>query len=165
MGGFSWAHTGLEWLAVTFDPRSRLNRPLPSQRFFEEAPWLELIFKRGEEKAGRDILPRRDLQQRRTEPKIKWTGRLASPTPNAPLLIRLVRFRYALQTVRPVKKAYFERPPSIEKVNWQKEVATALAERTRTRFNSPVHGRPRLFVVRPSQWAVVPKAGEEQGNL
>jgi hypothetical protein len=149
---------------VTFDPRQRLNRSYPGQRFQKEEPWVEMIFKRGEEKPDRELLPRRDLKQGRTEPKMKVTSRLASPKPNAPLLIRLVRFRYALQTVRPVKKKYFERPPPIEKVDWQKEVATALAERTRTRSNSPAGRRPRLFVIRPSQWALVPKIGEEQNN-
>jgi hypothetical protein len=109
-----------------------------------------------------NLLPRRDLKESRFSLKTRPKTRLANPGPNAPLLIRLVRYRFALQKAKGQKKKYrdIDELNSLKlkkaRMNWHQEVRDALAERVRMRSTSPARTRPRPFALRPSRWKLLP---------
>lgn len=147
---------------MRYDPRDRLRRPFPGERFLREDPSITAVFERAEEKEVRDLIPRRDLKTGREQTKTRSTRKLATAGPNAPSLIRLVRYPFRLQTVRGSKKRYYQRPEAVEKVDWRAEVEASKVERERKASVSPAGQRPRAFAVQPSRWKILKTLGEKE---
>jgi hypothetical protein len=145
---------------VRHDPRERLLRPIPGERFLQEGETARQVFQRLEEKEQKELIPRRDLKTGRESQKTRTTRKLAVAGPNAPSLIRLVRYPFRLQTVRGSRQRYYTRPEAVEKVDWQAMFAEAREDRRWVRAPSPVRSRPRAFTILPSRWKILKKVGE-----
>jgi hypothetical protein len=87
---------------------------------------------------------------------LKKSGRVVDPRPNAPLLIRIVRYPFRLAGARPGRAAYISHAEPEPRVSAAEQIAGALADRERVRFTSAGRGRPRPFAVRPSTWTLLP---------
>jgi len=152
---------------MAWDPTRRLRRPSPGARLATEERSLARLFAREEVEERREAVPPRDKAGARVL-SLRETGRVASCRPNAPLLIRIVRYPFALTTARGVRQKYREDAVKFIRVDWSAEVASALAERERLRFTSAARTRPMPFTVRPSVWALMPpdpaapKPGDER---
>lgn len=144
---------------MPYDPRQRLRRAIPGERFFQEDPAVVAVFARAEAKEIRELVPRRDLRQGREVVNRRNSRKIVTPGPNAPSLIRLVRYPFALRTVRPNRQRYYTKPETIEKLDWQAEIASAKAERVRGKTHSPGRTRPRAFAIRPSKWKIMKNNG------
>ncbi|MFZ5475687.1 MAG: hypothetical protein ACOZNI_02830 [Myxococcota bacterium] len=137
------------------DPRDRLARRLPGDRLAREGREIGRLFAREEPPDVPDPVPARD-QKQLLQLTLRKTGRVADPHPNAPLLIRIVRYPFRLDGARPGRAAYISHPDPEPRVRVAEEIAGALADRERVRFTSAGRGRPRPFAVRPSTWALLP---------
>lgn len=144
------------------DPTLRLRRPLPGARLEHDARGMERLFARETTEERPDPVPARDKAALKMVVR-RDTSRVASCRPNAPLLIRIVRYPFRLETSRGARKKYLEETTKFERVDWSAEVAAALAERERLRFTSAGRGRPLPFAVRPSTWSLLPpESGDER---
>jgi hypothetical protein len=148
---------------MAFDPTGRLRRPLPGARLADDERAVSRLFVREQEQARRELVPARDKVALKMVVR-RNTARVASCAPNAPLLIRIVRYPFRLETVRGTRRKYLERAERFERVQWSAEVAAALADRERLRFTSAGRGRPQPFAVRPSTWAILPPDGTDSGD-
>ena len=143
------------------DPRERLRRPLMGGRVRGETATTERLFARDAAEPRRDLVPARDTKLLPTL-TLRRTTRLASPSPNAPLLIRIVRRPYALQPGGRRRVRWLpEAPPTFARVSVLEALAAARSERERPAFSAHAGKRPRAFAVRPSTWVVLPPSGEE----
>jgi hypothetical protein len=140
---------------MRFDPTRRLDRRLPGGGLIDEELALERLFKREVADARPDPVPARDKASLRMVVR-RNTTHVATCQPNAPLLIRIVRYPYRLDPARGSRKKYLDEWEKLTRVDWSAEVASALAERVRLRFTSGGRGRPMPFAVRPSSWALLP---------
>lgn len=146
---------------MRYDPRERLRRPLPGSRARGESPTTTRLFAREAAEPRRELVPARDstLLPSLT---LRRTTRLASPTPNAPLLIRIVRRPYALQPGGRRRVRWLaEAPPRLARVSAHEELVAARSDRERARFSVGAGERPRAFAVRPSAWVLLPASSEE----
>lgn len=139
------------------DPRDRLLRPLPGEGLVAETRGMARLHRRGDATERPDPVPARDQKALFTL-TTRRAARLADPTPNAPLLIRIVRHPYALHPTGRQRQRYIEEPAPVARVDRTAEIAAALAERVRVRFTSAGRGRPRPFAVRTAQWNLLPPA-------
>ncbi len=137
------------------DPTLRLRRPIPGARLADDERGLGRLFAREESEARPDPVPPRDKAAVRMVVR-KETTRVASCRPNAPLLIRIVRYPFRLDATRATRRKYMDEAEKFERVDWSAQVAAALAERERLRFTSAGRGRPLPFAVRPSTWSLLP---------
>lgn len=140
---------------MAWDPTRRLRRPSPGARLATEERSLARLFAREEAEERRDPVPPRDKAGARVLER-RDTSHVASCRPNAPLLIRIVRYPFALATARGVRQRHREVVEKFTRVDWSAEVASALAERQKLRFTSAGRGRPMPFTVRPSVWSLLP---------
>lgn len=92
----------------------------------------------------------------RTAPVLRRASRQVDAGPNAPLLLRLVRYPFRLAPGRAARARYLPEPEATAAVDRRAVLAGALADRERVRSTSPVRGRPRPFAVRPSLWSLLP---------
>jgi hypothetical protein len=115
------------------------------------------LFAREEAEQRPDPVPPRDRASVRVATR-KDTTQVATCRPNAPLLIRIVRYPFALATAPGERRKYRDESEVFVRVDWSAEVAAALAERSRLRFTSAVRSRPLPFAVRPSTWTLLPPA-------
>ncbi len=146
---------------MRFDPRERLRRPLMGSRVRGDSPTAERLFARDAAEPRKELVPARDSKLLPTL-TLRRTARLASPTPNAPLLIRIVRRPYALQPGGRRRVRWLaEAPPTFARVSVHAELVAARTERERTHFGVGAGDRPRAFAVRPSTWALLPVSREE----
>lgn len=144
------------------DPTLRLRRRRPGDRLVDEEARLDRLFAREVAEVRRDPVPPRDQADARTI-SLRMTTRVATPRPNAPLLIRIVRYPFVLDPARGSRTRYLEETEKFVKIDWSAEVAAALADRERLRFTSAGRGRPRPFAVRPSTWTLLPpEPGDER---
>lgn len=141
------------------DPTARLRRRLPGARLGDEMRGLARLFEREVEESRREIVPPRDQAALKVTTR-RNTSHVASCRPNAPLLIRIVRTPFRLETSRGNRVKYLEKAEKFERLDWQSVVAAALADRERLRFTSAVRGRPLPFAVRPSSWSILPSEPE-----
>lgn len=88
------------------------------------------------------------------------TRGLADPKPNAPQLIRLVRYPFALDTVRPTRQTFLSPVERAERRPFDEEFKAALADAHVVRSTSPVVERPRPFAARPMTAAIIPPRKE-----
>lgn len=137
------------------DPTQRLRRPRPGDRLIDEEARLDRLFARERAEVRRDPVPARDQAESRVV-TMRATTRVATPRPNAPLLIRIVRYPFALAPARGTRTKYLDDAETFVRVDWSAEVAAALADRERLRFTSAGRGRPMPFAVRPSTWILLP---------
>ena len=137
------------------DPTLRLRRPIPGARLADDARGFERLFRREEKDARPDPVPARDRAALRMVVR-KPTSHVASCRPNAPLLIRIVRYPFRLEIARGTRRKYKDEVEKFQRVDWAAEVAAALADRERLRFTSGVRERPLPFAVRPSVWSILP---------
>ena len=100
-------------------------------------------------------VPRRDERATR-DGETRATHHVAQAGPNAPQLIRLIRFPYALQPARTRRVTVIPPPEVHARVDVAAERDAALAERERVRFTSPARGRVRPFASRPSAADPIP---------
>jgi len=141
------------------DPTARLRRRLPGARLGDEMRSLAHRLEREVEQPTRAVVSPRDQAALKIVAR-RDTSRVASCRPNAPLLIRIVRTPFRLETGRGSRVKYLEKGETFEKLDWRAVVAAALADRERLRFTSAARGRPLPFAVRPSAWAVLPPEHE-----
>jgi hypothetical protein len=142
------------------DPRDRLRRRIPGADLGEETPGVTRLFRRGEFEDRKDPVPARDAKALPTL-TLRKARKLADPTPNAPLLIRIVRTPYGLHPSGKKRARYIAEVPKVEPVDRTAEIRAALAERERVRFTSAGRRRPRAFTIRPSTWVLLPPAPSE----
>ncbi len=140
------------------DPARRLQRRFPGERIAREGRGIERLFAREAPDPRPAPVPSRDRTARAALTR-RDTAQVAACRPNAPLLIRIVRYPFALSTTRGERRKYREDPPRLERLDWSAQVKEALADRLRLRFTSAARGRPLPFVVRPSSWILVPPQG------
>lgn len=149
------------------DPTLRLRRRQPGADLASEERGLARLLAREKSDTRPDPVPPRDKVSSRV-PVLRDTTHVASCRPNAPLLIRIVRYPFALPTVRGTRQKYRDEVEKFVRIDWSAEVAAALADRERLRFTSAGRGRPLPFTVRPSHWSLLPpdpytpKTGDER---
>lgn len=143
------------------DPTRRLRRRQPGDDLASEDRGLARLFAREKSDARPEPVPPRDKAGSRALVQ-RDTTHVASCRPNAPLLIRIVRYPFALPTVRGARHKYRDDVEKFIRVDWSAEVAAALADRERLRFTSAVRERPLPFTVRPSHWSVLPPGSSPQ---
>lgn len=140
---------------MRYDPTRRLDRRLPGGGLIDEEQALGRLFQRETADVRPDPVPARDQASVKMVVR-RNTTRVASCQPNAPLLIRIVRYPFRLDPVRGARKKYLDEWEKLARVDWSAEVAAALADRERLRFTSGGRGRPMPFAVRPSTWTLLP---------
>ncbi|MDP2312174.1 MAG: hypothetical protein Q8P41_04660 [Pseudomonadota bacterium] len=140
---------------MAMDPTRRLRRRVPGDDLAPDERGLARLLARDAPDTRRDPVPPRDKAGVRV-PTQRDTTRVASCRPNAPLLIRIVRYPFALATTRGSRQKYRGEVDKFIRIDWSAEVAAALAERQRLRFTSAGRGRPLPFTVRPSTWSLLP---------
>lgn len=143
---------------MPIDPRRRLDRRFPGDDLRRGVDSLDRLWAR-ETPDRKDPIEARD-QKPLPSLATRRTTRLADASPNAPLLIRIVRHPYALATTLGARQRYIPEAPPTEHVNRAAEIAGALADRERMRFTLTGWRRPKPFAVRPSTWVLLP--GKEQ---
>lgn len=152
---------------MRFDPRRRLDRPLPGARVTEERA---LRLHLGEERPERAVpVPPRDQQALRTV-TTRASRQRVNAGPNAPQLIRLIRHPYALATTRPARRVVIEpraeiegRPPLGHPMREAVEARGTLAS-SRDAV-AALMDRPRAFAPRTSAVQVVPPlSGSERAR-
>lgn len=139
---------------------------MPGDRLATEERGLARLLARELAETRPDPVPPRDKQGARAL-VTRETTHVASCRPNAPLLIRIVRYPYPLATSRGARQKYRDDVEKVVRVDWSAQVAAALADRERLRFTSAGRGRPKPFTVRPSVWSILPqdpysKPGDER---
>lgn len=146
---------------MRFDPRHRLNRPIPGEHvgeyLTEAGSGMERRWERDRPLERPCPVPARDRADLR-QTKVKMTTRLAEARPNAPLLIRLVRHPYALELGRAKKVAYRGEDGGASpraRADWHGEVRAALVDRPKLQVTS-LEPRPMPFTIRPSSWNLLP---------
>lgn len=142
---------------MRFDPRSRLDRRLVGEGFGGERT---LRLHLDEDRAlPRDPVPPRD-QFELFSVTMRPTTRVAQAGPNAPQLIRLVRYPYALATDRP-KRVHLRDARLTTQVRAPVGLPMREAEAARGELESarPSFYRPRGFAPRVSSWQPLPPAG------
>ncbi len=149
---------------MRFDPRRRLDRPLPGARITDERT-LRLHVSE-DRPAPPCPVPARDekeLLKIDTRPSRKKV----EAGPNAPQLIRLVRYPFALATGRPKRQVVLEaRPTAHARAPLGHPMREAVAEReevrsTRAASSRAELGRPRAFAPRTSALVVIPPLVED----
>lgn len=140
---------------MRFDPTRRLARPLPGADLPGEERALNYLFDREKTEGRPEVVPPRDQGPLRMTVR-RSTTKVATCQPNAPLLIRIVRFPFALHPAPGSRLKYLEQWEKFSRVDWSAEVAAALADRVRLRFTSADRARPSPFAVRPSTWTLLP---------
>jgi hypothetical protein len=137
------------------DPRDRLQRPIPGEGI-GQADGLAHLWTREDWEERPSPVPARDRASTRS-PVVRANKRLVAAGPNAPQMIRLIRYPFALATRRPARSqliAELERP---ERRPYREQVEEALAERVEVRSTSPARGRLRPVAVRPSAAEPLPR--------
>lgn len=135
---------------------------MPGDRLAPEEHGLARLLARDQPAERPDPVPPRDKQGSRSLVQ-RDTTHVAVCRPNAPLLIRIVRYPFALTTARGARQKYRDEVESFIRVDWSAQVAAALADRERLRFTSAGRGRPMPFTVRPSLWSILPPVpGDER---
>jgi hypothetical protein len=153
---------------MAYDPRDRLKRPLLGGRLLKEEKWISAIFSRLDFSGSvvndsREYVPRRDLKPMKAERTLRRSRKSTTVGPYAPQLIRLIRRRFRLETVRGMRKKYLTENGALtgqemrKRVDWRALVKESLAEWQPVHTGSPVRERVRHFVIRPSRWALLPK--------
>ncbi len=153
---------------MAYDPRDRLKRPLPGGRLLKEEEWISTIFSRLDFSGSvvneaREYVPRRDLKPMKAERTVRRSRKSTTVGPYAPQLIRLIRRRFRLETVRGARKKYLTEGGALtgqemrKRVDWRALVQESLAEWQPVHTGSPVRERVRHFVIRPSRWALLPQ--------
>lgn len=138
------------------DPRDRLSRRLPGDDVDPDRYVSERLFAREAPDARKDPVPPRDKKELLSF-TLRTSRRLADPTPNAPLLIRIVRHPYGYAPDRPRRTPYIQHPEAVARVSATVEIRGALADRQRMRSTTAAgRERPRPFAVRPSVWILLP---------
>ena len=89
---------------------------------------------------------------------------MADPAPNAPQLVRLIRFPFALRPEGTRRTVFLEEAPPPARVDARAERTAALAERERVRFTSPARNRLRPFAARPSSAAPIPPLPDDESS-
>lgn len=145
-------------------PCDRLTRPIPGEGIGTESAGTARRWERDRPAERPSPIPARDQAPLRSV-SVKMTTRVGSPSPNAPLLIRLVRHPYALDLGRGKRVAYRGDDAGTalsagDRPDWHGEVRAALAERVRVRSTSGVESRPLPFAIRPSLWQLLPETSE-----
>src|SRR4051812_23606001 len=107
------------------DPARRLGRRIPGERLSAEGRGVQRMFAREEAESRPDPVPPRDRRSV-AEATRKETTRVAPCRPNAPLLIRIVRYPFRLDTGRPERRKYRDEEETFERVDWSAQVAAAL---------------------------------------
>lgn len=103
-----------------------------------------------------DPVPARDQQVLR-EVKVRAPSRLATAGPNAPQLIRLRRYPYALSPGRPVRQGLVAPSPAAEpRPPFGAALRAAREEWPEARSPRAVQARPRPFAPRPSAAQPIP---------
>ncbi len=143
---------------MRFDPRRRLDRPLPGARVTEERRLrLHLGADRPE---PADPVPPRDQKALRTA-ATRVSNKRVTAGPNAPQLIRLVRYPFALATTRPKRSTFLEPRPTTEPRaplgHPMREASAVRGTLASSRESvAALMDRPRAFAPRTSSVAVVP---------
>lgn len=146
---------------MRFDPRRRLDRRVPGAAV---QPGQRLRLHLEEERPlPQDPVPARDQQVLR-EVKVRAPARLAQAGPNAPQLIRLRRYPYALTPGRPTRQELVPPSPTAEpRAPFGDAMRTAQADWPEARSPRAVQPRPRAFAPRPSAAVPIPPLPEEKG--
>ncbi|MBM4366086.1 MAG: hypothetical protein FJ102_07710 [Deltaproteobacteria bacterium] len=153
---------------MRFDPRRRLDRPLPGARITEERTLrIHVSENRPSPPCPVPARDEKELSKIDTRPSRKRV----EAGPNAPQLIRLVRYPFALATVRPRRQVVLEARRSAEaraeaRAPLGHPMREAVAEReevrsTRAASSRAELGRPRAFAPRTSALVVVPPLLED----
>ncbi len=109
-----------------------------------------------------DPVPARDQRVVR-EVQVRAPQRLATPGPNAPQLIRLVRTPFAMSGARPLRQELVPPSPTAEpRPAFGDALREAVADWPEARSTPVVQPRPRAFAPRPSQAQVVPPLPAER---
>ncbi|MBM4392942.1 MAG: hypothetical protein FJ090_17590 [Deltaproteobacteria bacterium] len=144
---------------MRFDPRRRLDRPLPGARITEERTLrIHVSESRPLPPCPVPARDEKELSKLDTRPSRKKV----EAGPNAPQLIRLVRYPFALSTVRPTRQLVLDARPTAEaRAPLGHPMREAVAERdevrsTRAASSRAQLGRPRAFAPRTSALIVVP---------
>lgn len=142
---------------MRFDPRDRLSRRLVGARLNREGAGMRRILARAEEVVvKKDLVPPRDTRERPAPPTVRAARHTAACTPNAPLLIRIVRWPKSLHPLSSTRKRYYEGREAIPRLERLPRIAEALADSKQVGSTSPGRGRPRPFAVRPFAWVLLP---------
>ena len=88
--------------------------------------------------------------------RVRKVGRVASASPNAPLLMRIVRTPYRLPLGRPVRVDVMPPEEPFTRVDAREERALARSDRDLLPTRAPGGQRPRAFTVRPSRFVLLP---------
>lgn len=141
---------------MPIDPRHRLERRYPGEGIGDHDS--EKIADRHERPERASPLPDRERTTRTGA--TRTTRGLADPKPNAPQLIRLVRYPFRLDTVRPTRQTVLAPTERGERRPFEEDFKAALAEAHIVRSTSPVVARPRPFTTRPSSADIIPPRKE-----
>lgn len=93
---------------------------------------------------------------------VRRSSRLGDPSPNAPLLIRIVRYPISIGPGRGARVVYRERPEAVAEVDRDEERRLAAELRERAPTRSPAGRRPVPFVFR--RGAPLPAPDREDGS-
>ena len=139
---------------MRFDPRSRLDRRLPGEGFGQERT-LRLHIDESRELPV-DPVPARDQAELFSVTQ-RPTKRLAEAGPNAPQLIRLIRFPYAHAVDRAKRVPFGEaRPTTPKRAPLGLPMREAGVERGEVLSARPDLSRPKAFAPRVSSAQPIP---------
>lgn len=140
---------------MRFDPRTRLDRRLPGQGVGDTRT-LRLHLNENRP-LPMDPVPPRDAKELLSV-TIRATKRVVEAGPNAPQLIRLIRYPYA-QSVDKVKASRFReaRPTTEPRLPTGFAMREAEAERGEVLSARPDFSRPRAFAPRVSSASPIPE--------
>lgn len=144
------------------DPRLRLDRPTLGDSVQPDETLADRFESRIRPER-REPVPARDQKELPTL-SLRGPRRVPEAGPNAPQLIRLIRFPYALRPEGTRRVEVIPEPVPAERVDAKEVRAAALAERERVRFTSPAGHRVRAFVVRPSAPQPLPPLPEDESS-
>ena len=139
---------------MRFDPRSRLDRRLPGEGFGQERT-LRLHVDESRP-LPMDPVPARD-QVELFSVSQRPTKRLAEAGPNAPQLIRLIRYPYAHAVDRAKRQPFGEaRPTTPKRIPLGHPMQDAVVERGEVGSARPDLSRPKAFAPRVSSAKPIP---------
>ncbi len=149
---------------MRFDPCRRLDRPLPGARITDERTLrIHVSEERPLPPCPVPARDERELLKIDTRPSRKKV----EAGPNAPQLIRLVRYPFALSTARVKRQVVLQARPTVDgRAPLGHPMREAVAEReevrsTRAASSRAELGRPRAFAPRPSALVVIPPLVED----
>ena len=147
------------------DPRLRLQRTMPGERFHQVPELADRTAARGEWQVRPSPVPVRERALR--DGKVKAASRRVDPGPYAPQLIRLVQHPYVLDTVRARRDPERGRPARVKVTDQARDafglaLRLALADGRRLPFPSPTDLRPSA--VRPARLPLSAWLGDQGGD-